>query len=127
MNDELKGNLRDERQATRYSSFITPHSSFHCGGHGMTLPRGVGVGAGGGADGRVVCASLVRALRSGSDARGLLSAESSRPVCAGVGVPWAGESALFFGRDGSALTGTPLSERTVGSFGAFVRAELGGL
>ena len=59
----------------------------------MTLPRGVGVGAGGGADGRVGCASLVRVLRSESDACGLLSAELSRPVCAEVGVSRAGESA----------------------------------
>ena len=55
------------RRAFSYSSFILPPSSFHCGGHGMTLPRGVGVGAGGGADGRVGCASLVRVLRSESE------------------------------------------------------------
>ena len=86
----------------------------------MTLPRGVGVGAGGGADGRAGGASFVRALRSESDARALLSLESLRPVCVGDGVARGVESVLFFGREVSAFAGTPLSEMTVGSFGAFV-------
>src|SRR2546423_1248778 len=90
----------------------------------MTFPcSGVGEGAGaaGCEDERAGCVSVARALRAEVPARELSSALGSLRLSP-VGADAASrvlESALLFGRAASSVAGTPLSERTGGSLGAF--------
>src|SRR5947209_2603908 len=97
----------------------------------MTLPRsGVAEGAGADCDGRAGCVSVVCVFRGGTMARELSSAlGSSRrsPVVAEDEVSRAVASVLPFGREASLVEGAPLSEMTVGSFGAFAWPGFGGL
>src|SRR5438105_3045956 len=86
------------------------------------LPRGVGEGAGGDERaGAEDCVSVVRAFRPAVAARELSSAFGSLRFSP-VGADAASRvraSFLFFERDASSVAGTPFSERTVGSLGAF--------
>src|SRR5215218_6802761 len=103
------------------------HSSFHCGGHGMTLPRlGSEEGAGVGGVGRAVgavrgSASGWRALRSESPRApaSVFESSASRAGCAGALAFALPASGLRFARAGSSATGAPLSETTVRSLGMF--------
>ena len=90
----------------------------------MTFPcSGVGEGAGGDERaGAEDCVSVVRAFRPAVAARELSSAFGSLRFSP-VGADAASRvraSFLFFERDASSVAGTPFSERTVGSLGAFV-------
>src|SRR5437868_14980905 len=116
--------MMNERHPAFNSSFRIPHSSFHCGGHGMTFPcSGVGEGAGaaGCEDERAGCVSVVCELRPEVAARELSSAFGSLRFSL-VGADAASRvlaSVLFFERAASSVAGMPFSERTVGSLGAF--------
>src|SRR5919107_170472 len=116
--------MNEDGLALPHSSFSIPHSSFHCGGHWMTLPRS-GLEGGGGAVGRGVGAgrasvSGARAVRSTLPRVSGSAFGSSSPSRAGF---WAADASplagFLFARAGSSAAGASLSETTISSFGMF--------